>query len=100
MRTKYWLNVYGKLAFQNKKNSFLYAERSYRNIDRIIFIDETNGYSENGGEGKFSEFNQEEWTPITQQEYDMIKRSYKEIPLIREAIRINNIMKTNLFSLS
>jgi hypothetical protein len=90
---KFWLNVFGKMIFQNKANKFLFAERSFRNIDRIIFIDDSRGFCENAGEGKFTEFNQDEWIPITREEFNMIKRSYREIEFIRQAILLNNQWK-------
>jgi|ERR1700761_6446006 len=90
---KFWLNSFGRLIFQNKANKNLFAERLYRNIDRVIFIDDTRGFCENAGEGKFSEFVQEEWIPITRDEFNMIKRTYREIGLIRQAIEINEQWK-------
>ena len=86
---KFWLNDYGKLAFQNKVNKYLFAERSYRNIDKVIYIDETRGYSEYAGVGKFSEFKEEEWIPITPAEFKMVKHSYREIVIIKEIIKMN-----------
>ena len=88
-----WLDVYGLLVFQNKKNKFLFATRAYRNIDRVLFIDETRGLREYAGEGKYSEFNHDEWIPITKDEYEMIKFSYGEILVIRNAINLNKSLK-------
>jgi hypothetical protein len=95
--TKHCLNIYGLLVFQNRQNKHLFAERPYRNIDRIIFTDETRGLREYAGECKYSEFDKSEWILITEQEYKMIKYSYKELSIIREAISLNNsIKKLNL----
>ena len=90
---KFWLNDYGKLAFQNKENKYLFAERSYQNIDKIIYIDESRGYSENAGVGKFSEFKKEEWIPITKTEFNMVKHSYREIVIIKDIIKMSKDLK-------
>ncbi len=89
----YWLDTFGRLLFQNKENKYLFAERKYRNIDKVIFIDDTRGFCENAGEGKFSDLIQDEWVKITRDEFNMIKRSYREIVLIKQAISINNQWK-------
>lgn len=90
---KNWLNVFGRLIFQNKENKYLFAERPYRTHDSVLYIDDTRGFAENVGRGKFSEMNMDEWIPITREEFNMIKRSYREILLIRQAIEINNQWK-------
>lgn len=90
---KYWLDSYGRILFQNKSNKYLFAERKFRNIDRIIFIDDSRGFCENAGEAKFSEFKQEDWIQVTREEFNMIKRSYREMVFIRQAIEMNKQWK-------
>ena len=90
---KFWLNSFGRLLFQNKINKFLFAEKLHRNIDKVAFIDDSRGFCEKTGEGSFSDFIQDEWIPISRDEFNMIKTSYREIELIRQAIIINEHWK-------
>ena len=36
------LNEFGKLVFRNKHDNFLFAERAYSWVDRVVLIDEGN----------------------------------------------------------
>jgi len=89
----YWLDEYGQLAFQNKENPYKFAHRAYHWVDRVMFTDETRWMRESAGQGKFSEFNTNEWIPITKEEYAHIHRGFREVIAIRREIRINKILE-------
>ena len=69
-----WLNEYGKLVFQHKTKRKLFAERSYHWVNRLHFIDESEGNRSHAGEMKFSEFDSSDWIQITPQEFESLKK--------------------------
>ena len=87
-----WLDQFGQLAFQNKYNPYMFAHRAYHWVDRIIFIDETSGSRLNVGQGLFSEFDIENWIPITKEEYSYIKKGFRQVIAIRRELKINKIL--------
>ena len=72
------LNNNGLLIFQNDAIKQLFAHRAYRWVDRIIFIDESNG-RRHIHEQTYSSFKSACWTPITQEEHDSVKNTYNEL---------------------
>ena len=72
------LNKRGKLVFKHKTNPNLFAERVYEWVDRIIVLDETKDRKVTK-DTKYSTFDLSDWEPMTQDEYDSVKRKYKEI---------------------
>jgi hypothetical protein len=72
------LNEYGLLVFKHKTNKRLFLQRSYRWVDRLTLIDETEG-RQIIDEFKFSTFDLSAWSPLTKDEYDNVKSNYKEI---------------------
>lgn len=93
---KYWLNDYGLVLFFNLENKGLFAHRNYHWVDRIIFIDETNG-RKSKGETKLENFNLAEWAVVTKEEYDSVisgkYSGYYIIHAIRRKIRINKLLE-------
>ena len=72
------LNEYGLLVFKHNTNKRLFLQRSYRWVDRITLIDETEGrdivmYFQ------YSTFDFSAWSPLTKEEYDKVKYNFKEI---------------------
>ena len=96
----FWLNIYGKLIFQNKDDKYLFAERTSRHIDKIVLLDESHGYRNYVGECRFSEFKLSNWIPISKEEYKMIKTRYTEIIVIREVFKLNKQLKKIPFLVS
>ena len=72
------LNEYGLLVFKHKTNKRLFLQRSYRWVDRITLIDETEG-RDIVMDFKFSQFDFYAWTPMTLEEYSKVKSNFKEI---------------------
>lgn len=72
------LNEHGLLVFKHKTNKRLFLQRSYRWVDRITLIDETEG-RDIVMDFKFSQFDLYAWTPMTPEEYSRVKGSFKEI---------------------
>jgi hypothetical protein len=72
------LNEHGKLVFKHKTNKRLFLDRSYRWVDRLILLDETDG-RQVIDEFKYSTFDLSAWEPMTKEEFDSVKSSYKEI---------------------
>ena len=72
------LNEHGLLVFKHKTNKRLFLQRSYRWVDKLTLIDET----EEGqiiDHFKFSTFDFSAWSPISKEEYNIVKSNYKEI---------------------
>lgn len=78
--SKFYLNEHGMLVFRNKKNPYLFAVRSYRWVDRITLIDETEGERRHVGSKKYSDddFILHEWEPMTKEIYSCVKGSFSE----------------------
>jgi hypothetical protein len=72
------LNEHGLLVFKHKTNKRLFLQRSYRCVDRLTLIDETEG-RQIIDEFKFSTFDLSAWSSITKEEYDRVESNYKEI---------------------
>ena len=83
-----WLNKHGKLVFQHKTKRKLFAERSYYWVDRLHYIDESEGTRASVGEIKFSRFDSSEWIQITPEEFEPVKSFYYEVDQIRRDIKI------------
>lgn len=72
------LNEYGLRVWKHKSNKRLFLEQSYRWVDRLTLIDETEDrqiimdfYA--------STFDYYAWKPMTKSEFDSVKSAYKEI---------------------
>lgn len=64
---KYWLDEYGQRQWKHNTKPDFFALRSYHWVDRIIFIDESEGSRKYKGEMSFTEFAQYmdvDWTPV------------------------------------
>ena len=72
------LTEYGKLVFKHKTNKRLFLERTYRWIDNMVLLDETES-RQIIDSFKYSTFDFGAWTPMTKEEYDSVKACYKEI---------------------
>lgn len=71
------LNKYGLLVFKHKSQPNLLAQRTFKNNDRVLVTDESDG-SKVVRDEKFSTFDLSEWTPLSQEEWDEVvkNRSY------------------------
>jgi len=72
---RYWLNEWGLRYWTNKNDKYLTAQRSYHWVDRITFIDESEGSRKYvGDETTFTEFieNEEHWHPMSKKQYEKI----------------------------
>jgi len=72
------LNKLGCKVWKHKTNKRLFLEQSYRWIDQITLIDETEGRNIVMS-FKASTFDYSAWKPMTQIEYNSVKSYYKEI---------------------
>jgi hypothetical protein len=72
------LNESGRAIWKHRENKNLFAERSYRWLDRIIILDESNG-RQIVDETKFSNFDFSNWNPMSIEEYNRVKEYYREI---------------------
>ncbi len=72
------LNDYGLLVFKHKTNKNIFLQRSFKWIDRITMIDESED-RQIIDTFKFSEFDLSAWEPITKEEYSKAKKNFKEI---------------------
>ena len=72
------LNEFGRAIWKHRENKNLFAERSYRWVDRIIILGESNG-RRIIAEGKYSEFDFSDWTPMSIEEFSRVKECYREI---------------------
>lgn len=95
------LNNHGLKAWKHKTNKHLFLEQSYRWVDNLVLLDETDG-RQVVDSFKASTFNYDAWEPMTQDEYDRIEKKYKEIydvkPITKEAMgeeETNKIISTD-----
>jgi hypothetical protein len=72
------LNRYGKKVWKHKTNKRLFLQQSYRWVDKLMLIDETES-GEIIMNFKASTFDFYAWNPMTKEEYDSVKLKYKEI---------------------
>lgn len=72
------LNEFGRAIWKHQENKNLFAERSYRWLDRIIVLDESNG-RQIVEDTKFSNFDFSNWTPMSIEEFSRVKECYREI---------------------
>ena len=86
-----YINKWGQVILQNKKNKKIFAERSYYWNDEVTLIDETDGRQVIGIKPK-SYFLETDWIPILPEEYKQIKRNYSEITSIRRDFNLNKIL--------
>jgi hypothetical protein len=72
------LNEFGMIVWKHKTNKRLFLQQSYRWVDRLTLIDETEGRSI-VMDFKASDFDYYAWTPMSKEEFDSVKSDYKEI---------------------
>ena len=72
------LNDYGLLVFKHKTNQRLFLQRSFKWIDRITMIDETEE-RQIIDTFKYSEFDLGAWEPMTKEEYTKVKKNFREV---------------------
>ena len=72
------LNNHGLKVWKHKTNKHLFLEQSYRWVDNLVLLDETDGRQVIDS-FKASTFNYSAWEPMTQDEYDRIEKKYKDI---------------------
>lgn len=72
------LDEYGRLVFQNNAIPYLFAHRAFSWVDRIIFLDESNG-RRHIHEQTYSSFSDACWTPITKEQDDTVISTYNEL---------------------
>lgn len=89
-----WLDEYGRMVFQNKANPNIFAFRYYYWKDLVTFIDESNG-RKHIGQTHFQHILDkiENWIPITKQEDQLVKKTYKEIKQIRRYLKLKEILE-------
>lgn len=77
---KYWLNELGLRYWTNKNDKYLTAMRSYHWVDRVTFIDESEGSRTHVGETTFTKFieNEEHWYPMSKKQYEKKINDLKE----------------------
>jgi hypothetical protein len=72
------LNEYGDAVWRHRTNKNLFVERSYRWVDRVIVLDETETRRVIE-DTEFSTFDFSDWIPVTVEEMKKVKRKFKEI---------------------
>jgi hypothetical protein len=72
------LDENGLLVFKHKTNKRLFLERTYRWVDRLVLIDETEGIQIIDSY-KFSTYELSAWESMTKSEYELIEKKYKEV---------------------
>jgi hypothetical protein len=72
------LNEYGLKVWKHKTNKRLFLFQSYRWKDSLTLLDETEN-RQVIDQYKASTYDYGAWEPMTQEEYNSIKRYYKEI---------------------
>jgi len=77
---KYWLNDHGLRYWTNKHDKNLTAMRTYSWVDRVSFIDESEGNRMYVGETTFTGFLdiEEHWHPMSKKQYEKIINDLKE----------------------
>lgn len=76
---EYWLNEHGRRYWSSKADPSLTATRAYHWVDRVLFIDESEGDRKYIGETTFTKFLEVEdaWIPMTVQEYEEILNKHR-----------------------
>lgn len=72
------LNEFGLRVWKHKTNKRLFLQQSYRWVDRLTLIDETEG-RQLVDEFKASTFDYSAWTAMTKEEETMVKNKYRDI---------------------
>jgi hypothetical protein len=72
------LNELGCKVWKHKTNKRLFLEKSYRWVDRLVLIDETEG-RDIVMNFKASTFEFYAWEPMTKEEFNSVKSKYREI---------------------
>ena len=72
------LDEYGLSVWKHKTNKRLFLEKSYRWVDSISLIDETEG-RQHIDSYKASTYDFGAWTPMTAEEFGKVKSNFKEI---------------------
>jgi hypothetical protein len=74
------LNEYGLAVWRHKTKPFLFAQRAYDWVDRIVLIDESDGVHRTiVDDVKFSTFDFTDWIAVTHHQYTKVKAMYREI---------------------
>ena len=72
------LNEFGLKVWKHKTNKRLFLEQSYRWVDDLVLIDETEE-RQIICSFKASTFDYGSWSPMTVSEYNKVENKYKEI---------------------
>jgi len=72
------LNEFGLAVWRHKTNKNLFVQREYNWVDRVIVLDETETRNI-VDDVKFSTFDFSDWIPMTVEEFEKVKRNFKEI---------------------
>jgi hypothetical protein len=73
------LNEFGKKVWKHKTNKRLFLEQSYSWKERLILIEEYEDKRNVVMAFELNSFDFSAWTPMSKEEYDSVKSSYKEI---------------------
>jgi hypothetical protein len=72
------LNEFGLRVWKHKTNKRLFLQQSYSWKDDLVLLDETEG-RQIVDSFKASTFDYSAWTPMSKEEFNTVKSSYKEI---------------------
>lgn len=72
------LNEFGLKVWKHKTNKRLFLQQSYRWVDRLLLLDESEG-RQVVDSFKESTYDFSAWEPMTKEELDSVKSCYKEI---------------------
>lgn len=72
------LNEFGLKVWKHKTNKRLFLQQSYRWVDRLLLLDESEG-RQVVDSFKESTYDFSAWKPMTKEELDSVKSYYKEI---------------------
>jgi hypothetical protein len=73
------LNQFGKQVWRNKNNPNLFAERPYKSRLVASLIDESNDDRLHTGYIPLKDLKENEWAPMTIDEYNKVTQRYKEV---------------------
>jgi hypothetical protein len=73
------LNEFGKKVWKHKTNKRLFLEQSYSWKERLTLIEEFENERNVVMAFELNSFDFSAWTPMSKEEYDSVKSSYKEI---------------------
>jgi hypothetical protein len=72
------LNEFGLLLFKHKTNKRLFLVKSYRWVDQLTLLDETES-RQIIDTYKFSTYNLSAWSPVTKEEYAKVEEKFRDI---------------------